>query len=250
MPTISPPGYGAVAVTFATVKCEELGEDFGLDFPEMAGVYGCSAVYEGGNFVSVEYTEPVFPVFVGLAAGWSWAMWAMHSTVSSVVARSADPGAPSSLVEDRRSPPRLSAGVAVAGVYVDNFAVASRTQQDALRRYNAIVDGFVSAGLALHELVPPFSLDEPFVQLGLHLVGKEQRLRSKPSRAWRLAKALRGFRELPSVFGWQVRVLLGHVVHHFQLMPLAFSVIHAAYAFVQQHLDECIPLWHSVACEL
>ena len=221
-------GGGDLRDSFYQFKCEELGEDFGLDFPELASVYGCSAVFEDGNFVKVDSAEPVFPVFAGLAAGWSWAMWAMHSTVCSVVARSSGLGGPPGPVEDRRPAPRLSSGVAVAGVYVDNFAVASRSQQDALRRYNAILDGFVSAGLAVHELVPPCSLEEPFVQLGLHLVGREQRLRSKPYRAWRLAKALRGVRERPSVAGWQLRVVLGHVVLHFQLMPLALSVTHSA----------------------
>ena len=97
-------------------------------------------------------------------------------------------------------------------------------------------------GLALHELVAPGTLDEPFVHLGLHLVGREQRLRSKPARAWRLAKALRDFREPPLVFAWQLRILLGHIVHHFQLLPLADCLIHSAYGVVQRHLEEAVPL--------
>jgi hypothetical protein len=80
-----------------------------MDFPESAGVYGATHVYEGGVFVEVGSHEPVFPVFRGLAMGWSWALWAMHTTVSTIVA-SVLPGGTGALVLDRASSPVLQKG--------------------------------------------------------------------------------------------------------------------------------------------
>jgi len=242
-------GSGDLCDGFYQFKNEDFGVDFGLDFAEEAGTFGCEQVYSDGEWQAVSADTVVYPAFVGLAAGWSWAMWAMHCTVSHIVSRtSPDPSRPD-LLEDRRPAPCLGARGSVAGVYVDNFTVASRSQRDSKARYDAVVQEFKGEGIALHELVSPDSVDEPFEQLGLHIIGKELRIRSKPARAWRLLKALRGFQQLGSAFGWQIRVVLGHVVHHFQLLPLALSVISSSYAFVQLHLEEKVALWKSVLHE-
>ena len=65
-----------------------------------------------------------------------------------------------------------------------------------------------------------------------------------------MALALQGFRELEVVFGWQLRVLLGHVVNFFQLMPLSLSILDRSYQFVQQNLQVAAALWGDVRGEL
>ena len=197
---------------FYQFTCEDAGCDFGFDFPETAEYYECNQVYEDGCWQDASSEELVFPVFVGLAAGWSWAMWAMHATVSHVVGSTSDAGADPLSIEDKRITPVLRPGFPIAGTYVNNFAVLGCRRSDASRRYSRIVSSFRKVGVALHDLVGT-SQAEPFEQLGLHFIGELRRLRAKPARAWRLYLGLRGFLQLPLVYGWQVRVLLGHIVN-------------------------------------
>ena len=234
---------------FFQFKSEEMASDFGLDFPDTAEYYECSHVYEDGDWQPVSRHELVFPVFCVLAPGWSWAMWAMRTTVSNTVGKTSSLAPDPLLIEDKHISPPLLPGHAVAGTYVDNFAVLARSKSDARARYHCILDGFKKLGIVLHELVER-SPEEPFEQLGLHFCGELRRLRVKPARAWRLALGLRGFQQLPLVYGWQLRVLLGHVVNYFQLCLWVLSVITTSYQFVQAHLEDKAPLWASVKREL
>ena len=176
-------------------------------------------------------------------------MWAMHTTVSDTVGKTSSLAPDPMLIETKRISPPLLPGHAIAGTYVDNFAVLACSKSDASGRYHRILDGFKKLGIVLHELVER-SPSEPFEQLGLHFCGELRRLRAKPARAWRLALGLKGFQQLPFVFGWQLRVLLGHVVNYFQLCTLVLSVITTSYEFVQAHLEDRAPLWASVKREL
>ena len=119
-------------------------------------------------------------------------MWAMHATVSDTVGKTSSLAPDPLLLEDKRVAPPLRAGHAMAGTYVDNFAVVGLCRADASSRYQRILSGFKQMGLALHELVE-CSPDEPLVQLGLQFLGNLRCLRAKPERAWRLALGLRGF---------------------------------------------------------
>ena len=114
-------------------------------------------------------TELVFPAVVGLAAGWSWAMWAIHATVSATVAATSAALPDPLLVEDKRVAPPRAAGKPIAGTYVDNFAIVGRSKSDASARYLDIKNKFSSLGVALHELVE-CDPDEPFEQLGIHFI--------------------------------------------------------------------------------
>ena len=154
------------------------------------------------------------------------------------------------LVEDRRVPPCLSTSHPVAGVYVDNSAVVGFGRAAVEKRFDQIVSTLTGAGFALHELVGPTSGPELFENVGLHLWGDEKRLRPKSSRAWRLHFALHGLTEVRSVWGWQLRVVLGHIVNHFQLTPVVLSVLASAYTFVQANLDRPAPLWLEARHEL
>ena len=56
---------------------ETLGSLFGFDFPETAGTYGTSVVYDPSLrcYVQVSADTLVYPVYIGLAMGWSWSLW-------------------------------------------------------------------------------------------------------------------------------------------------------------------------------
>jgi len=152
---------------------QELGEDFGLDYPEAASYYECTEVYEDGRWISVSKDEVVFPCFVGLAAGWTWAMWAMHATVSHIVASTSDGGKDPLIIEDKRITPLVTPGLPVASTYVDNFAILGCLRSDTSRRYSKIVSSFTKVGVALHELVKVHP-DETFEQVGLHFCGHSE----------------------------------------------------------------------------
>jgi hypothetical protein len=228
---------------------QQLGEDFGLDYPDQASYYECSEVFHGGQWESVRPDEIVYPCFVGLAAGWSWAMWAMHSTVSHVVASSTDGGEDPLIIEDKRITPLVQPGFPLASTYVDNFAILGCQQSDTTRRFSRIVSSFSKVGVALHELSQAGPSDT-FEQLGLHFAGDTLRLRAKPSRAWRLYLGIRGLVQRQFVFGWQVRIILGHIINYFQLCPLALAVLGYSYRFVHSHLEEKTKLWKTVAREM
>jgi hypothetical protein len=111
--------------------CQELAEDFGLNYPETAGYYECDEIYENGSWIPVDEDEVVFPCFVVLAAGWSCAMWAMHATVSHVLSGSSDAASNALIVEDKRITPLVRPGFPIAGTYVDNFSILGCGQVDA-----------------------------------------------------------------------------------------------------------------------
>ena len=99
---------GDLCDSFYQLTCEAMGEDFGFDYPESACVYDAEFVFEENRWVPVMSDELVFPAFVGLPMGWSWALWAMHLTTSEFVARSSTLWPDPLVVEDRRVAPPLA----------------------------------------------------------------------------------------------------------------------------------------------
>ena len=145
--------------------------------------------------------------------GWSWALWAVHAPVTAEVAATSSAAPDPLLLEDRRIALRLTRSCALASVYVDNVVVVVGRFFSAVgQRFGAIDEQLGKRGYALHDYVHPRGGKEPLEVVGLHLHGREKRLRPKPSRAWRLYLALHGVLELKAVAVWQLRVLLGHIV--------------------------------------
>ena len=236
---------GDLTDSFYQFRCEALGEDFLFDFPDRAEHYSCRHVFEDGKWVEVAPGELVYPAFVGIAMGWSWALWAIHTTVSSILARSVP-----RLLQDRTVAPTMSRGDSVGAVYVDNFCIFGYDASKVQQQWQQVLSDMGTLDIQLHELVPPTVDPEVAEVVGLELRAKSRRLRPKLARAWRLYGALHAFRRLRAAAGWQLRVLLGHVVHYFQLCPLALSVLDASYRFAFAYVDQVMPLWKSVAAEL
>ena len=53
--------------SFCQFECHELGEDFGIDFPDFASAYGASHVWTPDGWEAVSANDLVFPVFSALA---------------------------------------------------------------------------------------------------------------------------------------------------------------------------------------
>ena len=59
---------GDLEDSFYQFTCQALGSDFAFDFPEDAAAYDCQRVWcdQTGDWISVETSDTVFPVFCGI----------------------------------------------------------------------------------------------------------------------------------------------------------------------------------------
>ncbi|CAK0861426.1 unnamed protein product [Prorocentrum cordatum] len=233
--TSAPAIYGAsldLADSFYQFCSDALAEDFGMDYPEPASVYGATHVWEGGRFIPVGADEVVFPAFRGVAMGWSWALWVVHSSVTSWVGHALS-GGPASLVLDRQPPRPAAPGRPAGSVYVDNVGILGLSAADAAAGLASVMEELDRRGIVYHEVCEP-SLE--FGMVGVVYDGLRRTLRHSDERAWRLYLACLEL-ERPGVprAAWQVRVVLGHFIQHCLLLRPAMSIFRHLYRYV----DEC-----------
>lgn len=155
-------GAADLADAFYQFLCEELGEDFALNWPATARTYGCQEVYETGAFVPIAPGDFVFPVFVGIPMGWSWALWAVHTTVSYWVGLTSDLSPDPLMLGDKRVAPLVHGTAAVAAVYVDNIVIFGADLAGVERRFKRVRQAFDELGLRLHEIEEPSAEAGPF----------------------------------------------------------------------------------------
>lgn len=238
-------GAADLADAFYQFRCEDLGEDFGLNWPAPARTYGCNEVYENGAFDPIRPDDFVFPVSVGIPMGWSWALWAVHTTVSHWVGLTSDLSPDPLMLEDKRVAPPAHSDAAVAAVYVDNRIIFGADLACVERRFRRVLRAFEALGLRLHEIEEPCAGAGPFEVVGLVVDAAEGTVRPKTARAWRLHRGLLGLASRRSLCGWQLRIALGHIVSYAQLAPLALAVLQHSYVFVFKFLNVRAPLWDS-----
>lgn len=89
-----------------------------------------------------------------------------------------------------------------------------------------------------------------FEFLGMRLEGDRGVLRHKGCRTWRLWLALPEVLRLGVCSGDAMRVLLGHLYHHFGLAPYCLSVLHLTYRFALEPLGVVAPLSYAERCEV
>ncbi len=224
---------------------EPLGEDFGIDFPEPASVYGASRVWENGEWFPVDPGEPVFPVFCALPMGWSWSLWAVHSTVAHIASDAI--GSQEGLVLDKAPPRTPSAGKPAIGVYVDNVNVLGMSCADVDHTLERISDALHAVGIDTHEHVKATT---EFQAVGVCFDGHRLLLHHTPRRAWRLYLAITEVLSRGRLFGWQLRILLGHMVHHCLLQRPALAVLQALYRFAFENLHVLAELPPAAIVEL
>lgn len=222
--------YGAsldLRDSFYQFYSDEMAEDFGFDFPEQAAVWGVSTIWSRDGPVAVQPEQELFPVFRGVPMGWSWALWAVHSTVAHWTAEAL--GSPARLVMDRLPPPTPSSGRPTASVYVDNVVVLGLTAADANDGLSKVRRQLHALGLATHE-EEEATCD--FDVVGVRCEGRLRRLRATDAKAWRLYLACQAMESGIPRAAWQVRVFLGHCIQHCLLMRPAMCCFRELYAFV------------------
>lgn len=211
-----------------------MGSHFAMDFPECASYYGVDRVLNEltGEFDSVSPSTLVYPVFEGMAMGWSWALYFCHSTVSKAAA-----GGCPQLAADRRpgSTPTLTS--AIRCPCVDNANFIRLNEVSAQKAVDEAERDLKALGLIVHEKGDAKS---DLTLIGIDFCGSTRRLRLTHKRAWRLHFGLLDFCRWRKAPGWIVRVLVGHVVNAFQLLRWGMSVLDRVYRFIADHLNEWV----------
>eukprot|EP00435_Cladocopium_sp_Y103_P040010 s704_g10.t2 len=246
---------GDVADCFYNFQVKKLASWFAFDdkftVGELRGMgFDIQTIYDDllERDVTVSDSDWVYACFGGLPMGWSWALYFAHETI--VYQCGASRGFDSSdVIRDRQRPPEVQPGRPAMGIYVDNVHAFAGSMGQASSRIDEVCKRFEQLGI-------PFVVDHVETalktdSLGMTLDFHDQcRARPKSRRAWRLWFANHEVIKRPRLHGRILQVLLGHLVHHFQLSRSAMSILSACYRFVADHWFHRAPIWMSVKREL
>ena len=189
----------------------------------------------------------ISPCFAGICMGWSWALYFANEIVNHQVLIS-NPELRSSVLRDRAPVPGIFPERPVTGVYIDNVQCVGGRMQDPITCTGKVSARFKSLGSPFDVCYP--DLEEELSTLGLRFRFRQRSIVPKHRRSWRLYLALHGLRVRGRVRGEHLRVVLGHVINHFQIMRCSYSAISSSYKFVQHSLGHRCSLWPSVRREL
>ena len=208
----------------------------------LTSVYDCST----GASTPVEPDEVIWAAYAGMAMGWSWALWICHETLAGVVRPTLQDQ--DFWVLDKGLAGRFNGGGVGAAPYVDNANFVSDEAAELNARLQSTTDALDALHLKWHERVDG-SLD--IDMLGITLDGRKCTLRPKRDRLWRLWHGINGALRRRSLAGWQVRVLLGHLVSFMQLRRPLLSIFRDSYDFYAgTDLTTARPLPKGVRTEL
>ncbi|CAK0838714.1 unnamed protein product [Prorocentrum cordatum] len=239
-------GTSDVDDCFYQMLVEELGSWFGIDMPRTAGEWGVSSVYDDdvGRHVPIDSTATLYPVFHGMAMGWSWALHLANEAVSFLASKSAV--CPRSLVRERTPAPALRVGQAVSGVYVDNFTTIAGDRlgaEDSIERFRRAA---AEAGIGTHV---DGDVGVVFESLGVVFDGRQRCLRHLPRRVWRVYLATRALRRRRWVHG-NILDLDGPRVNLFGLLRPGLSCFQQVYPFVANARGRRVRLTDAVKNEM
>ncbi|CAK0791021.1 unnamed protein product [Prorocentrum cordatum] len=200
-----------------------------FDVEVTADELGLDSIYDEklGRRVAVSGDDVIWPCFAALPMGWSWALWICHEVLVDAMDEAGLPGDGWCL--DKARAPTLVGQAVVRAPYVDNgnlVALSAPALNDRLDKLTAELD---RRGLRWHELE---RAQPGLVILGLVLDGREGRLRHTAKRAWRLYLALHHVLRTPWLARWQLRRIVGHLVHYFSVVRPGLSVLGSCYTFI------------------
>ncbi|CAK0887264.1 unnamed protein product, partial [Prorocentrum cordatum] len=203
---------------FCQFKCDALASMFGLGYTgtasSVADEFGIALndVFDDDLQAAdpVQPTEVLEACFLGMAMGWSWALYFCNERPACIGPR-----------------------VPALAPYVDNANMLAVGRDEGRRVFDLVLGALRRRGFALRDHVD----GEPvFEFLGLVLDGPRRRLRR--ARCWRLWSALGRVLTLGRLSGDAMRVLCGHRCHHFGLRPPLLSILQRVYAFSREQLGK------------
>ncbi|CAK0878561.1 unnamed protein product, partial [Prorocentrum cordatum] len=200
-----------------------------FDVEVTADELGLDSIYDEklGRRVAVSGDDVIWPCFAALPMGWSWALWICHEVLVDAMVEAGLPGDGWCL--DKARAPTLVGQAVVRAPYVDNGNLVSLSAPALNDRLDKLTAELDRRGLRWHELE---RAQPGLVILGLVLDGREGRLRHTAKRAWRLYLALHHVLRTPWLARWQLRRIVGHLVHYFSVVRPGLSVLGACYTFI------------------
>lgn len=193
---------GDVSDAFYQFSVEHLAEWFGLDDPVRAGDFNVESIWDPdlGRMVDVDEDEKIFPVFVGMPQGWTWALHMCQAAV--------EYGMRSQVPAKRM----VKEGVAARDLNIGVFGLVESVVGST---FDGAVAKLEDAGFVLHELEKG-GVD--ITNVGIVIHRDSMKLKHSRKRSWRLYLALKHVLRLKRMPTEALRVVLGHIVHYFSIM--------------------------------
>jgi len=181
-----------------------------------------------------------------LAMGWSWAPFFAQCFLGEVIDCGEGPMADGALVGDRRALPCLLINLILAWVFIDDVSLLRLVDRDRAEEQLAplakwVRDQLASRGLGCHKELQGLGVEQ---SIGLKMTVDPVVLRPSPSRMAELMVATEWMLTLPLVDPNVARRILGVWTWCMLVMRPSYSVFHATYAWVAQHVDgPPVALW-------
>ena len=122
---------------------------FGIDEKFTAGELGMTSCYDDDaeREVPLRADEHMFLCVLAMPMGWSWALHFCQAVSGCAVAAAA--GDPTLLLRERQPAPKLTPGIPLHAVYVDNHTGLGHSADDACAAHVKFVAACESLGLGL-----------------------------------------------------------------------------------------------------
>ena len=227
---------------FYQLTWPEMGSWFGFDYPEPLHEFGVNQIFDetSGGMITLPGDTMVFPVFEGLAMGWSWSLHFCNMVTSDClrVGIGRALGVPAQQVPvlaEHLPVPLLQPDMVATASYVDNGNIIGTSSSLVARALAGFLDELTRRNLEFHEVEHP---TQHFISGGVEFFFDTGICRHKTSRAWRLYQSLEHLLRLGGCTGLSLRVVLGHLVCHFMLCRPALSCLDLTYRFVARNLHK------------
>ena len=241
---------------FYQFKSEKMAAYFGLGVrrraSELEQMFGCEIrevfCSERGGQVAVGPNDSLECCFLGMAMGWSWALFFCHDAVSEAMKTALlRSGLPPVLVGDIQRPAYFNRAAPALAPYVDNANVIAQNRKSGDRVFHFMVEELSKKGFVLRDEI---CATTRFEFLGMVLDGDRGVLHHTPRRTWRLWMALTRVLQMGKCTGDALRVLAGHLCHHFGLLPPALSILEDIFPWALSNLGRMAKLTPTLAGEL
>ena len=187
--------------------------------------------------------DNIYPMFLVVPMGWSWAMWIaqrVHSHQAAIAAGLDE----SRIVADGRPTPCLASGQPALLPYADNNNVVGTNREEVQATRDRIVKHFQSLGFRVHEEVDACDMA---TSLGFLIDGRRGLIRPNPVKVDKVIKALLWLKTRPRVSGRAIERIIGHCVHFFMLKRELLSIFRAMYDYKACNYHSRPRLWAMAA---
>ncbi|CAK0814522.1 unnamed protein product, partial [Prorocentrum cordatum] len=229
---------------FYQCRAKRLGRWFGVEFGFPARDWGATACYDedAERDLPVDGDTTLHFVMEVLCMGFSWALYSCQAIMEDTALAAAGPrawppGRPhlplGGLLREGAPVPLVAPGRPVFSVYVDNGAVIGFDREGTERGLDLYLARLEEMGFIVHDIE---RAQTALAVVGLRFLGGSQlQLLPTEKYTWRLYLALGRLIEQGGCPGVALERVVGHIVHHFRLMPWGLSALDHCYRLLHRH---------------